>query len=93
MIGTAPAEFDWRIEEGVTPIKNQLSCGASWAFAAVAAIESAHYANWSQLIPFSEQSFIDCATDASCTTGTPSTVYDYALELEPTGDSRLMIRS
>lgn len=47
VVGATPAEFDWRVMGGVTPIKDQMACGASWAFAAVAAIEGAHYAQWS----------------------------------------------
>jgi len=36
-----PARFDWRDSAGVTPVKNQLSCGSCWAFATVGVVESA----------------------------------------------------
>lgn len=31
----APAAFDWRDQNKVTPVKNQLTCSACWAFASV----------------------------------------------------------
>ncbi|HDP35464.1 MAG TPA: surface layer protein B [Candidatus Hydrogenedentes bacterium] len=37
---TPPAAFDLRDTDGVTSVKNQYSCGACWAFAACAALES-----------------------------------------------------
>lgn len=36
----APSSFDWRLEGVVTGVRNQLNCGACWAFAAVGAAES-----------------------------------------------------
>jgi C1A family cysteine protease len=37
-----PASFDWRTEGGVTPVKDQGSCGSCWTFATMGGIES----NW-----------------------------------------------
>lgn len=36
-----PESVDWRTKGVVNPVKNQLNCGSCWAFANVAAIESA----------------------------------------------------
>ena len=35
--------WDWRTQNCVTEVRNQKGCGASYAFASVAAVESAYY--------------------------------------------------
>jgi C1A family cysteine protease len=64
-----PASFDLRAKNKVTPVRDQGSCGACWAFASVASAESS-------LMPtvtdFSEQFIIDTSgyDQASCSGGT-----------------------
>jgi cathepsin L len=54
--------IDWRTEGVITPVQDEGSCDASWAFAATGAVESAYSIHkTSSLIDFSEQQLIDCS--------------------------------
>ncbi|KAF7013473.1 hypothetical protein CFC21_027555 [Triticum aestivum] len=51
-----PASVDWRAKGAVVPPKTQTSsCFSSWAFTAVATIESLHSIKTGKLVPLSEQ--------------------------------------
>ena len=58
-----PDYFDWRDENGCTPIKNQLNCGSCWAFATVAPLESAILIEDEIEVDLSEQWLVSCNTD------------------------------
>ena len=61
-LGDLEDYFDWRDSGIVTPVKNQGSCGACWAFAAIGALESdATYWTGSEVL-LSEQNLIDCTS-------------------------------
>ncbi len=56
-----PAVWDWRTMNGVTPAKNQGSCGSCWAFAAAGEMEAKiriYYGN--RVLDLSEQQIISC---------------------------------
>ncbi|OCT99669.1 cathepsin O isoform X1 [Xenopus laevis] len=65
-----PLRFDWRDKNFVTPVKNQLSCGACWAFSVVGAVESAYAIKGHTLEELSVQQVIDCSyLDSGCNGG------------------------
>ena len=57
-----PKSVNWVEAGGVTPVKDQLHCGACWAFSTIAALEGAYFAKHGELLSFSEQQLIDCDT-------------------------------
>lgn len=72
--------FDWRTQNGVTPVKNQLSCGSCWAFAAAGQLESHARIYDDRIEDLSEQSVIDCNTwGAGCDGGWAGAAYEVFL--------------
>lgn len=75
-----PDSFDWRDKGAVTPIKNQLDCGACWAFATAASVEGAWFKKSGKLVNLSQQSIIDCTWkygNGGCLGGTPSQAMEW----------------
>jgi len=85
--GSHPASVDWRNVSGrsyITPVKDQQSCAASWAFATIGAAEARFAIDYASgemseavagtvdngLMTFSEQQLLDCDTDLTkCASG------------------------
>ena len=65
-----PAHFDWRenVEGGLTPVRNQSSCGSCWAFSVTGVLEQLHkIAHPDQpATNFSEQSVLSCSGAGTC---------------------------
>ncbi|MDY6953318.1 MAG: C1 family peptidase, partial [Thermodesulfobacteriota bacterium] len=55
-----PTRWDWRDHNGVTPVRNQGSCGSCWAFASAATMESAILLNDGTEVNLSEQHLVSC---------------------------------
>eukprot|EP00766_Chilomastix_caulleryi_P000679 gnl/Chilomastix_caulleri/166.p1 GENE.gnl/Chilomastix_caulleri/166~~gnl/Chilomastix_caulleri/166.p1 ORF type:complete len:334 (-),score=140.20 gnl/Chilomastix_caulleri/166:88-1035(-) len=55
-----PENFDWVQKGVVSPVQDQGSCGSCWAFATVAASETAWAISHGELIKLSEQQLVDC---------------------------------
>ena len=71
------AYFDWREMGGVTPVKDQASCGSCWDFAATGAFESAILIADSVEWDLSEQQVLDCnGGGSSCAGGWMGDAYD-----------------
>jgi len=83
----APANFDWRNNNGqsyITAVKDQGQCGSCWAFATTESIESAWILSKgisaSQMPPLAPQQIVDCdTTDQGCNGGDPPTAYQYVI--------------
>jgi len=55
-----PESVDWRQNGAVTPVVDMGNCGGSYAFSAIAAIESGWFIKNGVLYELSQQQFIDC---------------------------------
>ncbi|KAL2727743.1 cathepsin O-like isoform X2 [Vespula maculifrons] len=66
-----PLKVDWREKGIISPVKNQGSCGACWAFSTVEVAESMYAIKNGSLYLLSVQEMIDCArnTNLGCEGG------------------------
>ncbi|MBU8922077.1 MAG: T9SS type A sorting domain-containing protein [Bacteroidales bacterium] len=72
-----PESYDWRGLNGVSPAKNQGSCGSCWAFATIGQLESFALIYDQRLLDLSEQAIMACnGADQGCNGGFLSTAYD-----------------
>jgi len=75
-----PSSFDWRTYGAVTPVKDQLQCGACWAFAATGDMEGTWKLKSGSLVSLSEQELISCTTQADgCSGGLMNEAYQFVI--------------
>ncbi|QHB21722.1 cathepsin [Artaxa digramma nucleopolyhedrovirus] len=80
--GKGPLNFDWRQHNKVTSIKNQGACGACWAFATLASIESQYAIRNNVHLDLSEQQMIDCDyVDMGCYGGLLHTSFEQMIQI------------
>ncbi len=73
-----PDSIDWRNLGAVTPVKDELQCGACWIFTVTGLLEGFYFVNHGHLLSFSEQQVIECdQEDYGCNGGFPSQAMKY----------------
>ncbi|XP_031131405.1 ervatamin-B-like [Ipomoea triloba] len=76
-----PNSVNWVERGAVTAIRDQLKCGACWAFSTVAAVEGITQIKTGRLVPLSEQQLMDCdETNNGCGGGWPTKAFQYVQE-------------
>jgi len=70
---------DLRKNNKVTPVRNQLSCGSCWDFAAMGAFESSYAVVNNVLVNTSEQQILDCSGGGSCAGGWWMPVFNFLI--------------
>ena len=73
---------DWVTAGAVSPVKSQGSCGATYAFSAVGAIEGAAFVIYKSQVELSVQQIVDCSQsfgNAGCASGTMVASFNYAI--------------
>ncbi len=81
------AVFDWRLINGVTPVKNQGGCGSCWAFAATGAFESSIKIVNGIEYDLSEQQVLSCNAESSgCGGGWMNSAYNLFRDFGAVGE-------
>ncbi|MBN1295927.1 right-handed parallel beta-helix repeat-containing protein, partial [bacterium] len=81
------SHFDWRDLGGVTPAKNQVACGACWAFAVIGTLESHFLIEYGIELDLSEQILLSCDTRFRGCCGGNSSAFSFFYSTDPVLES------
>lgn len=73
-------DVDWVAKGAVSPVKDQGSCLASYAFSAIGAVESVSAIYYKNPTEFSVQQILDCSSgfnNQGCVSGNVERTFDY----------------
>jgi cathepsin H len=79
-VGEPDVAYDWREHQGVSPVKNQGSCGSCWTFSTVGCLEAHSLIKYGSFDSLAEQQLVDCAQafdNHGCNGGLPSHAFEY----------------
>ena len=76
---------NWVDAGAVTGVKDQGACGSCWAFGTTGSLEGAHFIATGELLSFSEQQLVDCASftgygNLGCYGGLATYAYNYYMD-------------
>ena len=76
---------NWVDAGAVTGVKDQGQCGSCWAFGTTGSLEGAHFVATGELLSFSEQQLVDCASftgygNLGCYGGLATYAYNYYMD-------------
>jgi len=81
-----PDDIDWRAKGAVTPVKNEGSCQADWAFSATGVVEGGIQVTTGILPDLSEQQLLDCTPHVTkCSDSSPVRALLYLLGASDNG--------
>lgn len=67
--GSVASSIDWVERGGVTPVKDQGSCGSCWTFGTMGVVEAVHKVQTGEEVILAEQQLLDCSGEGSCDGG------------------------
>lgn len=84
-LATLPTSVNWVTKGGVTPVKNQGSCGSCYTFSSTGALEGLAFIKTGSLPSLSEQQLVDCTNGGKylnngCNGGWMGSAFQYVID-------------